>query len=238
MFFISKATGSWTPARLGELSPLLLPQFRAPRFGAWIVVDRLLEGSATLLVGLLGVSLLSLVKNDRFATKGQYVALILIAVVCLAIAPSYLLTRQTWYAKAATWFRSDSLLNRLVRWMERVSAEAILLKQKLPLAAGITLFTTCLDIILGILFWRAFGATLSFPLLATVQCVFGLISSIPITPTASGAPYLAAGMLLHEMAGLAPEVYTGGVALHILIQSVLFWSSFAVAMALFKGKSS
>jgi len=53
--FISKAGGNLTPARLGEFSPLLLEEHRSARVGAWILLDRVLEASATIVIGLIGL---------------------------------------------------------------------------------------------------------------------------------------------------------------------------------------
>ena len=58
-FFLSKAAGSFTPGRVGELSPLLLKRFRHPRTGAWIVLDRMMEASATILFGFVGAIFLA-----------------------------------------------------------------------------------------------------------------------------------------------------------------------------------
>lgn len=58
VFFISKLAGSASPARVGELAPLVKSKYRNREIAALITVDRFFETYATLLLGAVGFTVI------------------------------------------------------------------------------------------------------------------------------------------------------------------------------------
>lgn len=221
LFFLSKATGYFSPGRVGELSPLLLKQHRTTKVAAWIVVDRLLEMSATLALGILGFCLLRVTDPRLLLTFGA-------AAVVLVAIPVYLVTRERLFAWFARRTKSGSFLNRLASVIEGTRTEILALRAKVPLASILTVLPTCMDIGASILLYRSLGFTVTFPLIAAVQCTHAVTSAIPITPNATGVPYAAAMVLLHEVAGIPYPALVAAVALQVAALNMVFWTSFGI----------
>ena len=69
-FFLSKTAGSWSPARVGEFSPLVLRSLRSARVGVWIGADRVLEAGMTIALGLWGFAAVGLMPWWLFGLLG------------------------------------------------------------------------------------------------------------------------------------------------------------------------
>lgn len=221
-FILSKLGGNLTPARIGEFSPLLIKGHRSARMGAWIILDRLLEVSATLTFGLIAV--LTLGAGAR-STLLLWVAGLL---VCVASVGA-LFTRRSMWADLAQRHREHRLISRMTNAMAQVSDEFVAFGREAPLLWFMTLVATATDIVVGILVLASLGHWLSFNMLALTQIIHTLTSALPITPNATGIPYAAAGAFLHEAANVPIEILLTMVTLGLLSSNAVFWSSAALA---------
>ena len=219
LFFLSKGAGNWSPGRLGELSPLLLREHRNPRVAAWIVVDRLLEMSATLLLGAIGLFGLRI--------PDARLMLALLAAACALIGlPVFVLTRRALFPWLAGRLREGSALQRATTFAASIQQEVAALGRKVPALSIMTVLATCIDLVAGILMLASFGHLISFQLAATVQCAHALASAIPLTPSATGIPYVPAAVLLKEVGHVPYEVVVAAVALRLVGVNLVFWTSF------------
>lgn len=216
--FISKAGGNLTPGRVGELSPLLIARHRSAKVGAWIVLDRILEMAATLLLGLVGLLTLSL-------AEGKVLIPWVIAFLAAMPIALFVLTREKALGKMAQSAREDSLLQRGLSILTSLSRELVRLGRKTPVLSAFTLLTKCMDIGLGWLLYRAFGFSIPFMALATGQCLHALVSAVPIAPNATGIPYVATAVFYHQIADVPLEILAVAVPVRVLCASVVFWPS-------------
>lgn len=221
LFFVSKAGGGLSPGRVGELAPLLLPGHRDAGLAAWIILDRLLEGGATILLGLAGLLSLN-------AATAQMAWLFGGALLCLVVLPMILLRHRTFFARAAAWVRRPLPLHRVLCLFETVSREMMGLDRVLPWTAALTLIATSMDIVVAKELYRCFGYDVPYALLATTQCAHGLTSIMPFTPNATGVPYLVAGGIVHAWAGVPVATIAAVIGLNTPLAAVLFWSSFGM----------
>lgn len=222
LYFLSKAGGDFTPSRVGELSPLFLTKFRTPRVAAWIVMDRLLEIAATLSYGAFGAVMLR-------SYQGRLLPVVVMALFVLVALPVFLVTRQGLFARVAAYLSEESFLGRAARFLADSSGAFRELRGRLLVAAGFTVLTTGLDVLSGVLMYRAFGCHLAFSLLAVAQCMHGLVSAIPFLPNATGVPYAIVGVLVNQVGGAPVEVIAAVVAVYVLLGNTVFWGSFAVS---------
>jgi len=239
LYFLAKAGGDWSPGRVGELAPLMLRPYRTARVGAWIVTDRLLEMAATLGLGALGIVAFGLesdmpavgpMPQARLYNMLVYVAA---ALIVLVAAPALILTRRGLFVFLANRIERRQGLRRLSRiasLLVDVSTEVRGFGAKVPMASAMTFLATSLDIVVGMLLYRSFGYTLSFMLLAVVQCAHALASAFPFTPNATGVPYLVAAGLLFEVAGVPAGVLGAAVGVSIAITNAVFWGAFMIGI--------
>lgn len=233
LYFIAKAGGNLTPGRIGEFSPLLLARHRSPRTAAWIILDRLLEIAATLILGAAGAAAVGIVLADSLQLRPwMIVAGWCAALGGMVLVPLFLVTRHRWIEAVARRMADGSRIRRLLAWVGEVSRETRQFGAKAPLLAVLTFGATAADVLIGMLLYGSFGYWLPFSLLAAAQCLHALVSTIPITPNATGVPYLATAVLLHELAGVPPEVLALAIPVRMALAGGLFWMSFALAMAL------
>lgn len=231
LYFMAKAGGNLTPGRVGELSPLLLARHRSPRTAAWIILDRLLEIAATLVVGAIGAVVLGIALADSLQLQPWMIALGWTAALAgMVLVPLLLVTRHRALGAIAARLPDGSRAQRIGVWIAEVSREACQFGVKAPALAVLTFAATAADLVIGMLLYGSFGFWLPLALLAAAQCVHALVSVIPITPNATGVPYLAAAVLLHEVAGVPPEVLALAVPVRMALAGAVFWLSFAVAM--------
>ncbi|MCX5771881.1 MAG: methyltransferase domain-containing protein [Candidatus Hydrogenedentes bacterium] len=239
LYFLAKAGGDWSPGRVGELAPLMLREYRTARVGAWIVTDRLLEMAATLGLGALGIVAFGLksgmpavgpMPDARLNNMLVYVAG---ALIVLVAAPAVILTRRGLFVFLANRLERRQGFRRLSRvasLLVDVSTEVRGFGAKVPMASAMTFLATALDIVVGMLLYRSFGYTLSFMLLAVVQCAHALASAFPFTPNATGVPYLVAAGLLFEVAGVPAGVLGASVGVSIAITNAVFWGAFLIGI--------
>ncbi|HIJ64473.1 MAG TPA: hypothetical protein HPP77_00875 [Candidatus Hydrogenedentes bacterium] len=222
LFFLSKATGYWTPGRVGELSPLLIRRHRTPKVGAWIIVDRVLETGATLVLGVVGLILLRIPGKTTFL-------LVAVATVALLAGAAYVLTKRGLFEWVAERVRRAPLLSRAAAFLAAISDEIKALRRKLPLASGVTVAATCLDLWATVLLYQSFGHdSVTFALAAAVYCVHGITGAIPFTPNATGLPYAAAAALLIHVADIPIETVVTAMTLQLAALNLVFWANFGL----------
>lgn len=222
---LSKAGGNLTPGRVGEFAPLLATQDSRSKLGAWIVMDRLMEASVTLVIGLVGLSIV-------LGVEGRVLLVIwAIGILTAIVAAAFLFSR---HEQLKRWVQRMQPGTPSRRWLEAAltaSVEFRLLRRRTPLLMGITLGATCLDLYVGFLLYASFGVWVAFMVLAAAQCVHAITSVIPLTPSATGIPYAAAAVLLNQAAGVSPEVLTAAIGLRLLMGNVVFWSFFGIVLS-------
>ncbi|HPC15343.1 MAG TPA: methyltransferase domain-containing protein [Candidatus Hydrogenedentes bacterium] len=221
LYFVSKAGGALSPGRVGELAPLLLPGHRDARLAAWIILDRFLEGGATILLGLAGL-LVFKISNVRMTWLFGG------SLIVLVVAPMMILRRRAFFASAAQRIRRPALAHRALSLAETVSREMAGLDRVIPWAAAISLAATGMDLVVGKQLYRCFGHDVPFALLAIAQCAHALASVTPFTPNATGVPYVVAGGILYAWGGLPPETIAAAIGVNAVVVGVLFWSSFGI----------
>lgn len=220
-FFLSKAAGEWSPGRLGELSPLLIRKHRYARMGAWIVVDRILEMAVTLGLGVAGIALL------QVPNRGLILALAAITGAGLVLA-LLLLTQRAMFIALAGRFREGTRARRVTSAVADVSEAVLALRRYAGVAFAITLVAGCIDVWASILLFQSFGWSVSFSLIAAGKGVHAVTSAIPITPNATGVPYLATAVLIHEVGGVPSDVLAAAIALSVVVTNLVFWLSLGV----------
>lgn len=222
LFFLAKVAGNLSPGRIGELTPLLLRRHRNARVAAWIILDRIIEVACTLALGLLGVAVLGLLGWTAIA--------FLTGIGLLAgVVGLYVVYRNNVRQGAPAQVRPDSWRQRALDVIAQLRCETRILGTGLPLILLITLAGKTLDIYAVILLCKAFGYSPSFLLVCAARCAHALISGIPVTPDATGVPFVAAAYFLHEFAGIPYATLTAALALEVLVINALLWLSFLAA---------
>lgn len=221
LFFLAKMAGNWTPGRVGELSPLLLKQHRTANVAAWIMADRVLEVVTTVAMGLLGVAVLGLLPTPAIVliAVGGGVATVLSVYgffrVALPVA-----WQQRWPA--------DSRKGRLVKLVFALHHEAKLLGAKAPIIIVVTLVAKATDIFAVILLCQAFGFDVSFMLVCVARFAHALVSGVPVTPDATGVPFVAAAYFLHTHADIPYATLTAALGLEVLAINTVLYLSFLI----------
>lgn len=228
LFWVSKAAGEWSPGRVGELSPLLLGRFRTPKLAAWIVIDRVLEIATTLGLGAAGILLI------KTPNRTSVLASILILAAMMTVVLLVLMQRRL-FAALALRCQGYPRVCRFLRFLEGAAAEGATLLPRMPAAIAITLIAGISDVWAGILLIKAFGYAVSFALVAAVKGLHAVTSAVPITPNATGVPYFAAAVLLHEVGGVPSNILAAAIALSVAITNVIFWLSAASAASSIRG---
>ena len=251
LFFIAKTAGNWTPGRAGELAPLLLRRHRNARVAAWIGLDRAVEVGWTLGLGVLGVASVGLLSIPVAVcmVAGGVVAAGLAWFVCLgrgtaAAYPPYppasggdlthngnpspkrLLEEIPLKARARGW------RGRLASMVSRFREELILFGRKTPLIMILTAMAKLTDIYAVILLCDAFGYGVSFLLVCAARCAHGLVSAIPVTPDATGVPFVAAAWLLHAYAAMPYDTLTAALGLELIAINAILWACFCLVSGL------
>ena len=223
-FFLSKAAGEWSPGRVGELSPLALRRHRNARMAAWIVLDRILEMGVTLGLGIVGLLAL------KVPQRGFVLMIALLLCVAL-LGLLLLLTRQRLFVRIASMFAEGTFAHRILRMLVSLSAETTAFLRVTPQATLLTVVAGCLDVWAGVLLYQAFDWNVTFALMAAAKGVHAVTSAVPITPNATGVPYLATAVLIHEVGGVPSDVLAAAIALSVLVTNLVFWLSFGLGVA-------
>jgi len=239
LFFLSKAAGGWSPGRVGELAPLLLRKHRTPRMAAWIVADRLIEITATLGLGLVGLLALAGLQG---AHKLGMLGMVCAAIVVLVLTPLYLLTRRRLFLGLARRVREGSRVHRVCMLLAAVSDEIVGLGRLVPVTSALTVLASCMDIGIGVLLYLSFSYRVSFAIIAVAQCAHGISSAVPFLPNATGVPYAVAAEIIHEVGRVPWEVLLAAVGVRLATANGVFWAYFglvgAAAVRVRQGASS
>jgi hypothetical protein len=217
LFFLAKVGGNWTPGRVGELAPLLLREHRNARMLAWVLVDRVIEVAFTLWLGALGLYALGLLNLP--ATLA-----ILLAGPLLAGSAIILVLRRKFPAPVGG-PRRQWIANALAQ----LQAAMRLLGARVPVILLLTAAAKVTDIYAVVLLCTAFGYDVSFLLVCAARCAHALVAAIPMTPDATGVPFVAAAWLLHEHAAVPYPVLTAALALELLIINAVLHASFVLS---------
>ncbi len=221
IFFLAKVAGNWTPGRVGELSPLLLQRHRSAGLATWIAADRMLEIVFTLALGLAGVAALGLLPLP--VTAG-------LAAAGLVLAAAAYLRRKTALLDALqTRWQDKPLPARALGLLRECQAELKLLGAKAPIIGAATALAKITDVYTVVLLCQAFGYDASFLLVCAARCAHALVSGIPVTPDATGIPFIAAAYLLHQEAGIPYETLTAALGLELLIINLVLYANFLLA---------
>lgn len=217
LFFLAKVGGNWTPGRVGELAPLLLREHRNAGMLAWVLADRVIEIAFTLWMGALGLYALGLLNLP--------VALgVLIAGPVFVGFAIILVLRRKFRASVAGVRRQ-----RLALGLLQLQSAIRHLGTRIPVVLMLTALAKVTDIYAVILLCAAFGYDASFLLVCAARCAHALVAAIPMTPDATGVPFVAAAWLLHEHAAIPYPVLTAALALELLLINVVLHLSFVLS---------
>jgi hypothetical protein len=219
LFFLSKLGGNWSPARVGEFAPLLVRP--SARNAAWIVFDRVVEVWWTLLLGILGVAWL--LPEWMTGWGALFVGYLLATVVGLV-----LLARLRIPAGNPDTGGVRGLWGKALRLAGALHNEVRELRLRLLGVSVLTLAAKLTDIYAVVALCAAFGYGVGFLLVCAARCAHGLLSAVPITPDATGVPYVAQGWLLHTYGGMPLAQITAALALEVLAINLILYGCFLV----------
>ena len=222
LFFMSKATGNFTPGRLGEFAPMVLRGHRTPRVGAWILYDRIVEILVTVGFGLAGVATLSLLSGPQFFLLG-------ITAILGVAGGWYLFTHRRLFDAMAARLEEGGRLQSLALFFSEVSGELVTFVKREPGVLLITGVTKAMDLAGVWLIFKALAVAPSLGLVAAAKCALAIVSFIPITPNATGVPHGTQAWLMHEIGKIPTDVLVAGIGIEIVVVSVSFWTSFGIA---------
>lgn len=215
LFFLSRATGVWSPGRIGEFLPLLWKRHRNARVGAWILLDRVLEIVAALALGVVGLGFTSLVATPI------YIA-IAVATAAGCVAGFLLLARHDWMAALARRCPEGTRLRYVADALTQTSIEIRALWRITPGLLAITLAAKAADLYAIVLIFAALGTRVGFMLTAASKCALSLISFIPVTPVATGVPHAVQGWMMYAEAGVPPEITIASVGIEAALMLIIF----------------
>ncbi len=221
LFFLAKTAGSFTPGRAGELAPLLLKRHRNARVAAWIGLDRVVEVSWTRGLGLLGGASIGLITWRRIGVG------VVLAALCVACGCYLLLWQGRFqFSQGEEKALPSGLRIRLGHFMGRLRQELTLFAVKMPLIMITTALAKVTDIFAVILLCRAFGYEASFLLVAAARCAHALVSAVPVTPDATGIPFIAAAWCLKTYAAIPYDTLTAALGLEVIVINTILWACF------------
>ncbi len=222
LFFLSRATGVWSPGRVGEFLPLLWRRHRSARVGGWILLDRVLEIVASLALGVVGLGFTS------FVTTPIYIATVVATAVACAGALIGL-TQHGWMAAIARRLAAGTRRRLVADTLTQTSAEIRVMWRLTPALLGVTLAAKAGDVFAVVLIFRALGAGVGFMLTAASKCALAIVSFVPITPVATGVPHAVQGWMMNAEAGVAPEAVVASVGIEAALMLIIFTASVAIA---------
>ncbi len=224
LFFIAKTAGNLTPGRAGEFAPLLLRGHRNARVAAWIGLDRIIEVVWTLGLGFLGAAAIGLVPW-WIVVGGTTVGVLLLLVA--------------WRVLGRVPFRAPSADGETATWPEKLSGmlhtlrkELVLFGPALPVVMVSTAVAKVTDIYAVILLCAAFGHTASFLVVCAARCAHALVSAVPVTPDATGVPFIAAAWCLNTYSAIPYDTLTAALGLEVIVINAILWACFCIVSAL------
>jgi len=221
LFFLAKTAGNWTPGRAGELAPLLLKRHRNARVAAWIGLDRVVEVTWTLGLGLAGVAWLGLIAPWAWICLG-------FAAVALVLFTFFGLRAGAEEGPSEAGESMDNRRARMLAVLRNVRMELLIFARKMPVILALTLIAKLTDVYAVVYLCKAFGYSAGFLLVCAARCAHGLVSAIPVTPDATGVPYVAAAWFLHQYAGIPFETLTAALALEAIAINAILWACFCL----------
>lgn len=222
LFFLSRATGVWSPGRIGEFLPLLWKRHRNARVGGWILLDRVLEIVASLVLGIVGLGFTQLV------TMPVYIG-IAVATSVASFAGILLLARHDWMDAIARRFPEGSKLRYVADALTQTSIEIRALWRVTPGLLGVTFIAKVADLYAVVLIFAALGVKLGFMLTAASKCALSIVSFIPITPMATGVPHAVQGWMMNAEAGVPPEITVASVGIEAALMLIIFSTALLIA---------
>ncbi len=228
LFFWAKVAGNFSPGRVGELAPLLSTRHRTPQVAAWIIADRLLEILLTLLFGFLGVWLLHLI-------SGLLAAVLACLGLLLILTGAYLIYRSDLLKPLETRLPEASRRRALATLLIQLHEETRALAPKAPNILFITAAGKILDIYVGVYLCLAFGYDVSFLLMCAARCAHALVSAIPLATDATGVPFAAAAVIIHQYAAMPYPALTVALSLEYLFINLILWLSLLLSIKLERG---
>jgi len=222
LYFLSRATGFWSPGRVGEFLPLLWRRHRTPRLGGWILLDRVLEIVASLSLGVTGLGFLTMLSTPVFTAVA-----VSTAVVC--VVGLVVLTRHGWMDAIARRFPAGTRRRLVADTLTETSFEIHALRRIAPLLFLITLAAKAADLYAVMLIFRALGVSAGFMLTAAAKCALSIVSFFPITPMATGVPHAVQGWIMQTEAGILPETTIASVGIEAGLMLIIFTLCVALA---------
>jgi uncharacterized protein (TIRG00374 family) len=208
LYFSSKALGDLSPARVGEFAPLFASKYRCGEAAALVLVDRLFEAYATLLLGVIGILLLRF-RDPRIITAGVSLALAMSAVLVLLANRRFLAGMQ---GKFGRW----PVLTKALQIMLAISQGFDSFRHLAWLLWLISIVATALGLRFFQTLFLSVGVPVSWPLAATMVCVAAIAAMVSFTPWGLGiveAPLWWLGQLY----GLPPA---GMAAFYVLVRAL------------------
>ncbi len=222
LFFLSRATGVWSPGRIGEFLPLLWRRHRSARVGGWILLDRVLEIVTALALGVIGLGFTS------FLSTPIYIALV-VATTAACVGALVCLTQHRWMDAVARRLAAGTRLRLVADTLTRTSIEIHTLRRQTPVLLAITLAAKAADLFAVVLIFRALGVSVGFMLTAASKCALAIVSFVPITPMATGVPHAVQGWMMNAEAGVAPETVVASVGIEAGLMLIIFTLSVMIA---------
>lgn len=199
LFLMSKIGGALLPGRVGEIAPVAQAKFRSTTVVAWLAADRIVEAYATLALGALG--LVSLGLSDR-----HIVVLWIGTFAALFGLLGLMLYRPLW-----TWLEDHSRrwrpIHRLLGLARQISEDMLAFRRYTPLAVGLSLVGTYLDLWLIRSLFLSTGTVVAIDVIAASFCLGALVTFVSITPGGLGIVELTS-LYIYNLYGV-PEVQTG-----------------------------
>jgi hypothetical protein len=202
----------------------MLGEHRNMRVAAWILTDRLIEVWMTIGAGVIGAVLIpGLGQSWLYALAG----LVVLAPV-VGLGGVYLFNPPPPRAHAGRFVKLFHVLHDELRVLGRMT----------PLLVLFTALVKVLDIWAIVALFHAFGHHVSFWLVGAVRLAHALVGASPITPETSGAPYVAAAMLIHDQTAIPYPAIMTTLAVEVVVLYSLLHINYVAVGGLSLGKAA
>ena len=121
-------------------------------------------------------------------------------------------------------------MHRGAAMLAATSHEILGFRSRIPWFAVVTVGATVVDAALGVVLFAGMGHPVGLAVFFLVMCAHAFTAVIPITPAATGIPHAAAAVLLNRLAGLPFDVYVAALGISLVVQNLVFWSSFGIGI--------
>jgi len=219
LFLMSKIGGALLPGRVGEIAPVAKTRFRSTTVMAWLAVDRVMEGYATLAFGALGLASLELGDQRVVALWVGTFIVLLVLLVLMLYRPLW-----SWLEDHTRQWRRLSQLFGLAR---RISEDMLQFRRHALPALGLTLLGTYLDLWLIKILFLSTGTMVTMNVISASYCLGALITLVSVTPGGLGIVEVTS-LYVYDLYGV-PEIQTGVVML--LLRGTPLLQVMALALA-------